>query len=142
MKGPAPAVTVLVSLLAACGDRAPAPPSPAGSPPREEMARQYLRLMKAIDLQYENLQADLAEGKPENEARARLASIRAAAERASRLPYRAAEAENRDLAFQFATFLDALDRLERAPWAGAEGLRSWRTLGTACAVCHNLYRKD
>ena len=56
--------------------------------------------------------------------------------------YRANEAENRDLAFQFAAFLDALKRVERAPWTGAEGLRSWRTLGIACAACHNLYRKD
>jgi len=133
-------LAVLVSLLAACGDRAPAPP--AGPAPREEMARQYTRLMKSIDLQFENLQADLADGKPEAEARARLGSIRSLAEQASRLPYRADEAENRDLAFQFAAFLDALKKVEQSPWTGAEGLRSWRTVGTACAACHNLYRKD
>jgi len=142
MKGPARALAVLAPLLAACGDRAPAPPAPGGPGPREEMARQYTRLMKSIDLQYENLHADLAEGKPEPGVRARLGSIRSLAEQAARLPYRANEAENRDLAFQFAAFLDALKRVERAPWTGAEGLRSWRTLGIACAACHNLYRKD
>ena len=126
--------------LAACGER-PAPPGSA-APPREEMARAFTAAMKTLDLQYENLQADLSEKRPPSDIRVRLAKIRAAVETASGLPYRASEAENRDLAFEFRKFLDAAGKLERAEWAGDEGLRAWKRLGAACASCHDLYRKD
>jgi len=134
-----PAVLLLGILpaLAACGE-----PSAPGSTPREAMARSYLRAMKTLDLQYENLQADLAAKKPADEVRKRLIPIRSAAETASRLPYRPSEAENRDLAFEFRKFLSAMDKLERAEWSGDDGLRSWRAVGAACASCHNIYRKD
>lgn len=134
---PAALLLGVLPALAACGGPSSPPP---GS--REAMARSYLRAMKSLDLQYENLQADLAAKKPAGEVRGRLGSIRSAAETASRLPYRPSEAENRDLAFEFRKFVSALDRLERAEWSGDEGLRSWRAVGVACASCHNLYRKD
>ncbi len=124
--------------LAACGKGA----ASSAPSPREEKARAFTRAMKTIDLQYDNLQADLADKKPADAARGRLATIRAAAENASRLDYRASEAENRDIAFEFRKFLDALGKLEGATWAGDEGLRAWRRLGTACASCHDLYRED
>ena len=124
--------------LAACGDRA-ASPAPT---PRELKERAFTRAMKTLDLQYENLQADLAEKKPAADVRGRLATIRAAAETASGQAYRESEAENRDLAFEFQKFLDAVGKLEKAEWAGDEGLRAWRRLGTACASCHDLYRED
>lgn len=137
---PAALLLGVLPALAACGE----PPAPGNPPPasREAMARSYLRAMKSLDLQYENLQADLAAKKPPEEVRRRLGSIRSGAETASRLPYRVSEAENRDLAFEFRKFLASLDRLERAEWSGEEGPRSWRALGTACASCHNLYRQD
>lgn len=137
---PAALLLGVLPALAACGE-----PSAPGTPPpdsREAMARSYLRVMKSLDLQYENLQADLAARKPAEEVRKRLGAIRSGAETASRLPYRPSEAENRDLAFEFRKFLSAMDRLERAEWSGDEGLRSWRAVGVACASCHNLYRKD
>lgn len=127
-----------VAALAACG-KSDASPAPS---PREEKARAFTRAMKTIDLQYENLQADLAGKKPPEQVRARVAAIRAAAEGASRLDYRTSEAENRDLAFEFRKFLQAAGKLENANWAGDDGLRAWRRLGTACASCHDLYREE
>jgi len=137
---PAALLLGVLPALASCGGTS-APESPAPSP-REAMARSYLRAMKTLDLQYENLQADLAAKKPAEEVRRRLDTIRSAAETASRLPYRPSEAENRDLAFEFSKFLSTMDKLGRAEWIGDEGLRSWRAVGVACASCHNLYRKD
>ncbi|HEU4339481.1 MAG TPA: hypothetical protein VFS19_05395, partial [Planctomycetota bacterium] len=136
--GKALLAAVLLSLLDACDSKStPAPPSP-----RELKARDFSSAMKSIEEEYEKLQADLAAGRPPEEARRRVAAIRTAAERASKLDYRASEAENRDLAFEFRKFLDAAGRLENAAWSGDEGQRAWRRLGTACASCHELYRKD
>jgi cytochrome c556 len=131
---------VVLAILAAGCDGAGAPS--AAPTPREEQFRGFVRAMKAMDLQYENLRADLMERKPPEEARRRIASIRAGAAQASRLPYRASEAENRDLSFEFSRFLDAAAGLEGAAWSGEEGLAAWKRLGTACASCHNLYRVD
>jgi len=97
--------------------------------------------MRTIDLQYENIHQDLKAGKPA-EARSRVAAIRAAAEEASKLPFRASEAENRDLAFEFRKFLDVSAKLQDAAWTGDDGLKSWKQLGLACASCHELYRED
>ena len=129
-------VIAFLPALAACGDPV-SPPSPL-----EEKARAYIREMKAMDLEYERLHDDLAAKKPPEDAKRRLATILAGAERASRLSPRASEAENRDLAFEFGKFLDAARKLEAATWTGDEGVRAWRRLGTACAPCHELYRKD
>ena len=124
--------------LAACGEGASSsPPSPL-----EEKARAYLREMKTMDSEYEQLHEDIAQKKPAEDVKRRLDAIRAAAERASRLPYRAVDAENRDLAFEFTKFLDATRKLDGATWTGEEGVRSWRRLGLSCAPCHELYRKD
>jgi len=123
--------------LAACGERA----ASADPTPREEKKRAFTRAMKSIDLQYDNIQSDLVDKKPAETVRGRLATIRAAAENASRLAYRASEVENRDIAFEFRKFLDAVGKLEGAAWAGDEGLRAWRRLGIACASCHDLYRE-
>jgi cytochrome c556 len=124
--------------LVACDarDSSPAPT------PREAMARDFVRAMKSLDLEYENIHDDLAAKKPPEEAQRRLASLRTAAEKAAALPYRESEAENRDLSFEFSKFLDATRKLEKAAWSGEEGERAWRRLGAACNSCHDLYRKD
>ena len=126
----------LLPALAACGDAASTPS------PLEEKTRAYIREMKAMDLEYERLHDDLAAKKPAEGVKRRLATILAGAERASRIFPRASEAENRDLAFEFGKFLDAARKLEAATWSGDDGVRAWRRLGTACAPCHELYRKD
>jgi cytochrome c556 len=128
---------LLLGLLAAgCSDGG------AAATPRERMTREFLRAMKTLDLQYENLHEDLKAGRSPDEVRARLAPIRAAAEKAAALPYREAEAENRDLRFEFGKFLDAARSLEKAAWRGEDGVRAWKTLGAACASCHDLYREE
>src|SRR5687768_5221616 len=115
----------LLPLLAACDSGSAASPAPA-----ESKAREFTRVMKTIEEEYDKLQTDLAAGKPPEAARARVAAIRAAAEKASRLNYRESEAENRELAFEFTKFLDASGKLEGATWSGDEGTRAWRRLGT------------
>ena len=127
----------LLSFLAACDSESAASPTP-----RESKTRDFKRAMKTIESEYDKLQADLAAGKSPEEARARVAAIRAAAEKASRLDYRESEAENRELAFEFSKFRDASGKLEGAAWSGDDGQRAWRRLGTACASCHTLYRKE
>ena len=126
----------MVAGFAGCSDGS------AAANPREEMAREFVRSMKTLDLQYENLHEDLKAERPADGLRGRLATIRATAERASALPYREVEAENRDLAFEFRKFLEKARELERAAWSGEEGSRAWRALGAACASCHDLYRED
>src|SRR5687767_4616360 len=128
----------LPALLAACDSKsASSPPSP-----QELKAREFTRAMKTIDEEYEKLHGDLSAGKPPDAVRAHVAKIRSTAEEASKLDYRKSEAENRDLAFEFRKFIDAAGKLEGVKWAGDEGLGAWRRLGTACASCHELYRKD
>jgi cytochrome c556 len=130
---------LLVALLAAC-DRADTPSAPPTA--REEQTRTYIRAMKAMQLQVENLQADLAARKPSEEAGRRIAAIKADAEQAARLNIRASDAENRDLAFEFAKFLDTVAKLEGTTWSGEPGMAAYKRLGAACASCHNLYRED
>ena len=131
-------MTAILPALAACGEGGASSPTS----PLEEKQRAYIREMKTMDLEHEKLHDDIEARKPAEEVKKRLATIRAAAERASRLPYRAVDAENRDLAFEFSKFLDASKKLESATWTGDEAVRSWRRLGLACAPCHELYRKD
>src|SRR5688572_25966440 len=131
-----------VAILACCAgcdgsDAGSSPPSP-----REEEHRAFIRAMRTIDLEYEKLQDDVKGGK-ETGARGRVAAIRAAAEQASKLPVRASEAENRDLAFEFRKFLEVSTKLHDAgPWTGTDGLQTWKRLGLACNSCHELYRED
>lgn len=127
----------LAALLAGCGGSGPAP-SPA---PADRTAEFVLR-MKAMDLQVENLQADLAAGKPEGELKARLGRIRGAAQAASAIPVLEVDAENRDLRHHFDLFLNDLAALEGASWAGEDGAANWRRLGKSCMPCHSLYRAD
>lgn len=127
----------LLPLLAACDAESAASPTP-----QESKAREFTRTMKSIESEYDKLQADLTAGKPAEETRARVATIRAAAEKASKLNYRESEAENRELAFEFRTFLDAASKLEGAAWSGQDGQRAYRRLGSACASCHQIYRKE
>jgi cytochrome c556 len=136
--GKAMLAMALPALLAACDSRAASAPASA----QEMKAREFTRAMKTIDGAYENLQVDLAAGKKPDEVRAHLATIRTASEQAAKLDYRKSEAENRDLAFEFRKFIDASGKLEGVKWSGDEGLKAWRQLGTACASCHDLYRKD
>ena len=130
---------LLPAALAACD--APGASS-AATPGGDDQYAAFVRAMKAMDLQYENLRADLAAARPAEDARRRLAAIRAGAGQASRLPYRASEAENRDLAFEFARFLESTAALEGASWAGDPGMAAWKRLGSACATCHDLYREE
>ena len=128
---------LLLPLGAACDSESAASPTP-----QESKAHEFTRAMKSIDSEYEKLQADLTAGNPPEAAKSRVAAIRATAEKASRLNYRESEAENRELAFEFRTFLEASGKLEGASWSGQDGQRAWRKLGTACAACHQIYRKE
>ena len=130
-----------LALLISCAgcdgsDAASSPPAP-----REQDHRDFIRAMKAIDLQYENIHEDVKAGKAAD-ARNRVVAIRGFAEEASKLSMRASEAENRDLAFEFRKFLDAAAKLQEKPWTGGDGLQSWKQLGLACASCHELYREE
>lgn len=124
--------------LAACDAR----DSSTAPTPRETLARDFVRAMKTLDLEYENIRAGLEAKKPPEEARRSLAVLRDAAGRAAALPYRELERENRDLSFEFSKFLDAARKLENATWSGEEGERALRRLGAACASCHDLYKGE
>jgi cytochrome c556 len=138
MRRAAWSVAILACGAGCDGSDAAAPP-PA---PREEQHRAFVGAMRTIDLEYEKLQDDVKAGR-ETGARGRVAAIRAAAEQASKLPVRASEAENRDLAFEFRKFIDVSTKLQDGgSWTGADGLRSWKQLGLACNSCHALYRED
>lgn len=134
-----PLAPLALAMAAASCDRSE---GATGTTALEERHREFIRAMKAIDLQYENLHGDLLAAKPAEAVRRRVASIRATAEQASTLAIRASEAENRDLSFEFRKFLDASARLEKASWTGDDGVRTWKHLGQACASCHDLYRED
>jgi cytochrome c556 len=133
------AVAMLVGFAVAACDRQP----PAAEPtPREKMAREFTQAMKSLDLELEGIALDLKANKPTDSIRGRLVKIKTTAERASRLPYRPADAENRDLAFEFTRFTGEAGKLENANWSGDDGMRAYTRLSKSCAPCHELYRPD
>ncbi len=135
-----PAALAAILLAAGCGAPAPSP-SPAGGDPVGEHA-DFILQMKALDVQLENLQHDLAARKGSDAARARVAKMKRSAEEAARLPYRPVQAENRDLAYRFSLFAARLDALGRESWDGEDGIRLWKDLGRSCLECHEMYRVD
>jgi len=137
-----PAAAALAAILAGCGGSHPAPSPTAAPPPLEAHLKEFVLQMKAMDLQVENLQADLGAKKSEPELKARLSRIRKAAEAAAAIPCRDVEAENRDVRHHFDVFLSDLARLEGASWAGEDGAANWRLLGKSCMPCHAAYRPE
>ena len=133
------AAAILTGLAVAACDRQP----PAAEPtPREKMAREFTQSMKTLDLELEGIALDLKAGKAQDAIRGRVAKIKSTAERASRLPYRPVDAENRDLAFEFNKFIGEAGKLENATWSGDDGMRAYTRLSKSCAPCHELYRPE
>jgi hypothetical protein len=107
-----------------------------------ELTKKYTELMKSNGKDLKAITEDIEKGKPEDEIKKRLASIRESAGKARDLKYRKDEEEQEKLDAQFDIFLLKLKNdFEGVEWGDKEK-RSYllERLQAKCDVCHELLR--